>query len=358
MFRKFSASLTRITFLAFILVLLAGTLGAGVRPAAAAADDIALSIVSVGKGEVTIEVVNMPAGKDFRVLMNAIGTKGVDGITVGTAKTGKDGSFKAILPIPADLMNQSTIAIRVEAMDRSGFYAYNWFTNSYKGSGTSSGGSTTPPGNPSYATGNLAVVEVEEDHIVSIRARNLAARSTYVAWLGWKNRSGEIKEVRAGTAASDSSGRLDATIGIPVVLKDRNELRIRLQATTGSASSIHTWFLNADSDGDLGSGSPSGYDKGLPYVVVSAVAKGDSVTIEARNFPAKKEVDVLMGKMGTQGVDGIWSGSIKAGKDGAFTATFRIPEKLRERGEIAIRLEVADTTAYYAYNWFTNTTTP
>jgi hypothetical protein len=65
-----------------------------------------------------------------------------------------------------------------------------------------------------------------------------------------------------------------------------------------------------------------------------------------------------MSKMGTQGVDGIWAGSIKTGKDGAFTATFRIPEKLRERGEIAIRLEVADNTAYYAYNWFTNTTTP
>ena len=90
-----------------------------------------LSILSVVKGQsVTIQAANYPANLEFRVLMDKIGTRAVGGVRAGTAKTDKDGSFKATFGVPASLKDQNLIAIRIEVTGSSGHFAYNWFQNS------------------------------------------------------------------------------------------------------------------------------------------------------------------------------------------------------------------------------------
>jgi len=79
----------------------------------------------------------------------------------------------------------------------------------------------------------------------------------------------------------------------------------------------------------------------------------ESVTILTYDMPANKNFKVLMGEIGTQGVKGIEVATLNSAKGGSFLATFAIPEQLKGRAQIAIRLEGTDNPNY-AYNWFWN----
>lgn len=87
------------------------------------------NIVSVNKNEsVKIKTNNFPKNTDFTVRMGAFGTAGVGGTVVAKINSGDGGSFEATYDIPDSLKDSGKIAIRLESS--SGYYAYNWFTNS------------------------------------------------------------------------------------------------------------------------------------------------------------------------------------------------------------------------------------
>jgi hypothetical protein len=92
------------------------------------------------------------------------------------------------------------------------------------------------------------------------------------------------------------------------------------------------------------------------FSIVSVVAD-KNVTIETYNFPEYDSFDVLFGKMGTRGVNGIKVATISSGSGGSFTKTFNIPNALKGEYQIAIRLQSNTGSGYYAYNWFYNNTT-
>jgi hypothetical protein len=88
------------------------------------------SINSVVKNQtVTIQTYNFPANKTFDVLMDRIGTQAIYGIPAGSVNTNDGGSFVVTFQIPAALKGLNQIAVRLEASDSSGFFAYNWFYN-------------------------------------------------------------------------------------------------------------------------------------------------------------------------------------------------------------------------------------
>jgi hypothetical protein len=93
----------------------------------------------------------------------------------------------------------------------------------------------------------------------------------------------------------------------------------------------------------------------IPTFSITAVVKDTNVTILTLNFPRNINFDVLMNKIGTQGINGIKITTINSGSGGSFNATFSIPAELRGLKQIAIRLQ--STSGYYAYNWFYNNTT-
>ena len=92
----------------------------------------------------------------------------------------------------------------------------------------------------------------------------------------------------------------------------------------------------------------------VPTFKIVSVVEDESVTIQTFNFPANQKFDVLMGPLGTQGIDGKLVDTISSGSGGSFTANFRIPASLRGSAAIAIRLE-STTTGTFSYNWFSNT---
>ena len=90
----------------------------------------------------------------------------------------------------------------------------------------------------------------------------------------------------------------------------------------------------------------------VPTISIVSVVPNQSVTIQAANFPANQQFDVLMGAFGNKGINGTYVTSRQSGVGGSFTATYTIPANLHGMQRIAIRLQ--SPAGYNSYNWFFN----
>lgn len=93
-----------------------------------------------------------------------------------------------------------------------------------------------------------------------------------------------------------------------------------------------------------------------PVVIVTfdvlAVKTDTSVTIRTRDFPIRTKFTVRMDVVGKQAAGGPVVGELASDKGGEIDATFPIPEALRGKVILAIRVESAD--GYLGTNWFFN----
>ena len=78
---------------------------------------------------VEIQTDNFPSADNFIVTMGSMGSKGINGIIIGTTYSGSGGRFTMKYDIPPALKGDKQIAVRLES-PTSGYYAYNWFYNS------------------------------------------------------------------------------------------------------------------------------------------------------------------------------------------------------------------------------------
>jgi hypothetical protein len=305
-----------------------------------------ISILSVVEDEeVTIRTYNYPVGKDFKVTMGLMGTKGVNGIHVTTINSGAGGSFDETFEIPEDLAGKYQIAIRLESLDGY-FYSYNWFYNN-----TTSGG-TVPNGYTGIPT--FTISDVVMDETVTIQTNNFPAGYDFKVLMGEMGTQG-VDGIEVTTIDSGDGGEFSETFDIPAALAGEYQIAIRLESTTGGFYA-YNWFYNDTSSGSNGSTGDGGY-AGIPTFTITGVIADTSVSIATNNFPAGYEFEVLMGEMGTQGVDGILVTTIDSGDGGEFSETFNIPASLAGNAQIAIRLE-STSGGFYAFNWFYNSTYP
>jgi hypothetical protein len=322
--------------------------------------------------EVTIVTANFPAGYDFEVRMGLFGTKGVDGILVGTVNAGEGGSLKWTAPIPAGLQSESLIAIRLESTF-GGYYAYNWFSNADFGNHT--GGvaidestaepSATPtpvsggmggPVTVYYGIPTISILDINEDEDVTIKTNNFPADKDFQVLMGKIGTRG-VGGILVTTINSGDGGSFEATFDIPAALKGDYQIAIRLQ-TADNYFYSYDWFYNSpDAAPSPGEGTPLPGYTGIPTFSISSVVEDSKVTILTNNIPAGFEWKVLMGKMWTKGVDGVEVATISSAEGGAFSETFSIPNALKSEAQIAIRLE-STVGGFYAYNWFYNSTSP
>ncbi len=76
---------------------------------------LALTVVSVDEGKsVKIQASNLLPGVTYQVMMDTTGTKGEEGIVVGTISNAKGGTATATFEIPDELDHRSKIDLRVE----------------------------------------------------------------------------------------------------------------------------------------------------------------------------------------------------------------------------------------------------
>jgi hypothetical protein len=297
---------------------------------------------------VTILTNNMPANKNFNVLMGEIGTKGIDGIVVATLNSDKGGSFLATFPIPEQLKGRAQIAIRLEGTDNP-YYAYNWFWNDAK-NGTWP--EDYPPAQPPTCACNIptfSIKSVVKGEDVTITTYNFPKNVEFTVLMG-KMWTRGINGIEVATLNSGEGGSFEATFDIPAELANEERIAIRLEGTGGYYA--YNWFWN-----NTASTPPAepvdGYS-GYPYFFITAVEKDTTVSIKAYNLPKDTDFTVLMGKMWTMGINGIEVTTLNSGEGGTLEATFAIPAELAGEQRIAIRLQ---GEVYYAYNWFWNNTT-
>ncbi len=331
-----------------VIVALFGSIFAGVSQVQASTYPT-FSISEVKTDEsVTILTNNMPANKNFNVLMGEIGTKGIDGIVVATLNSDKGGSFLATFPIPEQLKGRAQIAIRLEGTDNP-YYAYNWFWNDAK-NGTWP--EDYPPSQPPTCACNIptfSIKSVVKGEDVSITTYNFPKNMEFTVLMG-KMWTRGINGIEVATLNSGEGGSFEATFDIPADLANEERIAIRLEGTGGYYA--YNWFWN-----NTASTPPAepvdGYS-GYPYFFITAVEKDTTVSIKAYNLPEDTDFTVLLGKMWTMGINGIEVTTLNSGEGGTLEATFEIPAELAGEQRIAIRLQ---GEVYYAYNWFWNNTT-
>lgn len=307
---------------------------------------------------VTIQAQNFPANDNFNVTMGAYGTLGIGGTFVVTQNSGT-GSFTATYTIPAGLAGSTRIAIRLQS-PTSHYYSYNWFWN-YDHPTSSGGSSTTTWGYPPAGANtipNTSITAVTPGVDVTVKGANFTTTDTYNVLIGKFGTKG-VGGVKVATQSTDASGKFTGTFPIPASLKDEAKLAIRF-VSPATGYYAYDWFVNQGSSGGSTTttwGYPPAGANTIPTFTITAVVKGDKVTIKAKNFTTNDSYKVTMGAMGTKGVGGVVVTTQPTDSTGAFTATYTIPASLQTNTKIAIRLQ-SPTSGYYSYNWFWNNTYP
>jgi hypothetical protein len=87
-----------------------------------------LNVVSVEPGvSVTAEALSFPPGQTLEARIDESGSLGDDGIIVGRTQPGGSGNVIATYPIPAELVAELQLVLRLE--NENGYYAYQQFDN-------------------------------------------------------------------------------------------------------------------------------------------------------------------------------------------------------------------------------------
>ncbi len=297
-------------------------------------------ILGVTENEiVTIETQNFPANKTFEVRMGSFGTKGIDGILVETVDSAGGGQLVFTFEIPASMQGESMIAIRLESTS-STHYAYNWFYNQTYGTHEGGSTSTTVP--------SVSIVSVKAGENITVKLYNFPSNETIQVLM---DVFGDQAENGLEVESFDSAegGTFTKTIAIPESLQNEYKIAVRLTSEDSNLS-VYTWFIN-----ETGASGGTGTVTNIPTISIIAVEAGDSVTIKTQNFPANKTFNILMGLIGSKGINGVSAGTLDSGGGGSLTETISIPDSLQNEYQIAIRLE-SSSSGHYAYNWFYNNT--
>jgi hypothetical protein len=313
-------------------------------------------IIAVEKDQwVEIQTDNFPPADHFIVTMGPMGSKGINGIIIGTTFSGPGGRFTMKYDIPPALKGSDQIAIRLES-STSGYFAYNWF---YNRTVNAPGSTPTPPVNPpSGYTGHpiFNIASVDQGNTVTISPSNFPPNDKFdvrMNWMGTRGVAGAIIE----TVTTNANGKLSkTTFAIPDFLDVAYQIAIRLESPA-SGYYAYNWFYN-----NTTSQPPADPDKpsyvGYPTFAIAAVNRDKNVKIVPSNFPPNDTFYVRMNWMGTRGVGGTLVETVTSDSKGTLSdIKYPIPDYLKGQRQIAIRLE-SPNSGYYAFNWFYNNTYP
>ena len=215
--------------------------GTGGIPGYTGIPTFSISAVDMDK-TVTIQTTNFPPNQTFTVRMGPMGSRGINGIVVGTLQSGVGGALKAQFPIPAQLQKSYQIAIRAETAHANPFFAYNWFYNNTTGTGGQPP-PTVPPGPIYTGIPTFTVCSVVQNGSVKIRTTNFPPNQTFRVTMGAFGTQG-IGGVEVGTINSGTGGTLTAEFGIPAQFAGWNRIALRVQTAHAYPFFAYNWFFN------------------------------------------------------------------------------------------------------------------
>lgn len=186
---------------------------------------------------VTITTHKFPANDSFDVLMNYMGTRGINGYKVATVSSGAGGTLTFTFPIPEHLKGEYQIAIRLQSNTGSGYAAYNWFYNNTGGGGGSGG----IPGYYGYPT--FSIASVVRNQSVTILVYNLPPGDKYDVLMGPMGTRG-VGGYFVGNFEAGTGGSQTHTFNIPPQLYGSYQIAIRIQSNMDTGLYAYNWFYN------------------------------------------------------------------------------------------------------------------
>ncbi len=215
--------------------------------------------------DVTIETNNFPPNQTFKVTMGLMGTRGVNGIEVGTLNSGNGGKLTEMYNIPSKLHGQAQISIRAQTAGSNPYYAYNWFWNNdanvavataspqstTSGSSSGTGGqpvATAPAGSvtmPVMYTGIpvMKITAVVRDQSVTFETMNYPPNQNFNVTMGLMGTQAS-NGINAGSFDSGKGGSMSVTMPIPSGLAGYNQISIRAQTAHAYPYFSYNWFYN------------------------------------------------------------------------------------------------------------------
>ncbi len=193
----------------------------------------------------------------------------------------------------------------------------------------------------------FSIIAINPGVSVTVQTANFPAAQNFTVRMGPYGTLA-IGGTVVGTIDSPG-GAFQATFAIPDSLKSLDRVAVRMDSSGGYYA--YNWFWN-NSSGSSG-GVPTPVNP-IPTFKIKDVVRDSTVTIVTHNFPSGLDFTVRMGEYGTLGIGGIEVATLNSGSGGSFEATFTIPDGLKGRQKIAIRLD--SSAGYFAYNWFWNNT--
>lgn len=193
---------------------------------------------------VTIQTDNLHLNDTYNVTMGKIGTRGINGIQVGTVSTTTSGRITKTFTIPDSLKGLSIIAIRLQS-PTTGYYAYNWFYNADANLDLIGSPEETPPSTGYSGYPYFFIAAVDKGTSVTINEHNFPPNTTFnvrMNWMGTKGIAGAIVETVSTNASGDLS---DTNYLIPDFLQGSYKIAIRLESSTTSYYA-YNWFYNND----------------------------------------------------------------------------------------------------------------
>jgi hypothetical protein len=190
--------------------------------------------------DVTTKGGNFPTSDTLNVYIGHYGTKGVGGTLIGTQPTDASGTFTATYNIPAAYHGQNLLAIRWVS-PTTGYYAYDWFTNTTGTPVTSFG--YPPNGKNTHPL--TTITAVSQGSTVTIKGTNFTTNDSYQVLIGAYGTLG-VGGTNVATQTTDGTGAFTATYNIPAGLAGASKLAIRLQSAS-SGYYAYDWFVNSNS---------------------------------------------------------------------------------------------------------------
>jgi hypothetical protein len=193
---------------------------------------------------VTIQTDNLRLNDMYIVTMGAMGTRGVNGIQVGTITTTTNDRVTKTFTIPAALSGSYQISVRLQSPS-TGYYAYNWFYNS--DANLTLIGTPEPPYSGCGYCGYpyFSITAVDQANSVTIQGYNFPPNTTFDVRMNWMYTRGVAGAI-VETVTTDSSGNLsDSTYAIPDFLQGSYKIAIRLESSATGYYAFN-WFYNND----------------------------------------------------------------------------------------------------------------
>jgi hypothetical protein len=218
-------------------------------------------IVAVKRNEsVTIQTNNFPANQTFKVTMGPMGTRGINGVNVGTLESGAGGALTETYTIPPELYDHTQIAIRAQTAHAYPYYAYNWFWNNDANvamadagtGGTPSDSTDEPESEPPaaadpvyYGIPVISITGVVRDQEVTFQTHNYPANVDFSVKMGPMGTRG-VNGIHVGDFNSGSGGSFPVTMPIPAELAGSYQIAINAQShhPMPYAYYSYNWFYN------------------------------------------------------------------------------------------------------------------